>query len=305
MSETLTIEYRDPADLRPHKLIADLHRWMQGDENFNKFVENIRENGILLPLQILKDGRVVDGEMRRTAAKALQFEWVPVIIVSEDEAASIVLSSMIQRRHYTPGQRAYQIAPMIDEAWNEAHRRMLAGREKDPRNSVSRVSKTPDEWAAEIGVSVQYLRQARELHELFAAHPEKRDLTDSEGVTVKKTTFRKFFEARIMREEKPYGLGAVKAGITYILDAEKWPNKKTGGRAKDTDKQLRLFNDVVENAVSRWDYFQKWDDATKKEHWKTVRIKAETIPTERAAAMADYYKQMAREFGKAAKKGAA
>lgn len=73
---------RDVGKLKPHPLNASIY----GDEADSDLVESIRQKGILSPLVITHDGRIISGHRRWSAAKQLQMAEVPVVVFgSEDE----------------------------------------------------------------------------------------------------------------------------------------------------------------------------------------------------------------------------
>jgi len=291
---------RDPADLHVHRLIRTMPQWSDEDEQFRALGDDIEENGIREPIKITAKNAIVDGRHRWRAAKRYQLTQVPVMVVPEEEAAEIAVGTLLHRRHYTPGQRAYLLAGILDEAFEEARRRRARNAAKNETNSVRFVSRTPEDYAAELGVSLRYLQLARELHELFRDET-RRTLTDAEGVQERDVTFREFYEPRLMREERPYGLGAVKAGIAFILDAEVHPHKKTGGKPQAREKQLKLFNQVLDDELKRWDYWQRFDAEERMAHFKAVRTRASKLPSDQLQELAEYHSKLASEFRRLAK----
>lgn len=304
----MTQTHRDPADLKLHPLLKKQPgEWEDDDPRFIALVEDIRQRGIDQPIIVTKDMLVADGRHRLRGAKRLQIETIPCKICADDEVPAVILHSLLQRRHYTKGQLAYLLARTIDEAFVEAQKRQLAGLKHGDtapvRNSVSKAL-TPEEWATQIGVSVQYLRQAKRIHEFFA-DDKKRKFND-EGKKAVTATLREFFEPKILDADEPHGLGAVIAGISSVLDAEKKGKPHKGGKPAETDRQLELFNKVVSDELNRWEYWQKFDDETKAEHFKSVRAQAAKIEdAEQLEQMAEYHSKLASEFRKAAKEAQA
>lgn len=295
------IVLRNPKDLHEHPLLKNQPKWADNDPRFLALCDSVREQGVIEAIKVTADDAIVDGRHRWRAAKKMQVD-VPTLVVAEEDAAGIILGSLLNRRHYTPGQRAFVLAGVIQEAFTEAQNRMLAGKKKNPANSVRRV-KTPDEWAAEIGVSPRYLQQARELHELFK-DTEKRSLTDRDGLLGEEVTFREFFEPRIMADEEPYGLGAALTGIKTHLALNAAAAKgraHTGGKPKAVEKQLDLFDDAIKDSIKRFKYFEKFDDDTRAKHFQTIRAKADGLPAEQCESIAAYHQRVAREFTAAAK----
>lgn len=80
---------------------------MTADE-WSEFVANVSKRGkIIKPLDILPDGRVIDGRHRLRAAMECGIEYVPVIVKEMDDAQVIEeMRDSGLRRNLTPGQRA-------------------------------------------------------------------------------------------------------------------------------------------------------------------------------------------------------
>jgi hypothetical protein len=307
------IVFRDPVQLKPLSDIKDFPRWNREDPRFMGLCDDIRDNGIRHPLQITGDDYVIDGETRRLVAKILGLKEVPCIIASESEVDEIIIRELVRRRNLTKGQLAFLVAPHLQKAFDESRNRMLSGKRSNPDNSVCRVQTNPSdsvgrvqtikEYGVLMGFSVDLLEQARRLHAHFEADQVRRTMTDSEGVTEEGVTLEEFFKPRLFRDHKPYGLGAVLAGIASMLDAEAHPNHRGGGKPKDLSRQLQLFERVLlTDAMNRWEYWQSCGEEEKAGHFARVRTKAATLPQDQCEEMAEYHSRLAQEFRKAAKR---
>jgi len=301
------LEFLHPKDLKIHPALKTSHRWEKDDPRFFALKDSMRDGGTIPALFIDKDNRIVDGRHRYWAALDLQWERLPVVRISEDEVQTIIIKSIVNRRHYTDAQLAYLALPHMEEAFEEARKRQLSGLKNAPSSPVpqglQKAPKRVEEWAEMIGVSVRLLQQAREIRELFA-DKEPRSLTDRDGVTATDATFQEFFEPRIFTGENPYGLGAVLTGIKTIIAMEhaaRGGRAHTGGKPQGSNKQLELFDEAFDAIAKRWSYWQKADDEWRNEHWKTVRKAAAALPPEQCAEMAKYHAKIGKEFSKVAK----
>lgn len=261
------IEYRDPAELSISPAVKDLPLWTKEDPKYCAMLEDVRARGFDLPLIIDPNNRIWDGRRRYKIAKDLQLTEVPVVVRKPDDLFGVAVGSLLHRQHYTKGQLAYVLAPLLEDAFAESERRKLANLAKNPNYlrtafSAARLDQQPKsaaEWAEKIGVSERLFRLARELHELFRKHKEKRELTDDDGVRETGVTFKEFYEPRILRaldgEKKPYGLGAVKAGIGAHLSERVHSQAKQG--------ELNLFMAGCDVLTKRLDYWEEFDDSAK------------------------------------------
>lgn len=90
-TQPLTITYRSPADLRPHRNNARTHSRAQ----IKKIQASIREFGFANPVLIRGDGTIIAGHGRVAAAKLLGMEQVPTITIehlSEDQIRAYVIA---------------------------------------------------------------------------------------------------------------------------------------------------------------------------------------------------------------------
>ena len=298
------IEIRNLEDLTIHPALKTQPRL--ADDELLAWRKGMKRRGEAAtpPIYITGDHQIVDGRHRYWCARKLGWKTIPVQIVPEEEVMNVIFETLLHRRHLTPGQRAYVIAEHLDEAFEEARRRKLANLNnrlgEAERNSVP-FCKTSDDWAAEIGVSVRYLRDARKIYDYYAAMPEKRTFTDDDGKKHKDVTAREYFEPRMMAEETPVGLGAVIAGLGFLTNVkDRW---HSGGRPQETQKQFDLFSKLVTDEDNRWEYWQKFDAETRAEHFAEVRNKAAQLPPEVCRERAEYHEKLADQFRKAAKGG--
>jgi hypothetical protein len=261
----MNVIQRDPSTLRIHHALAHHARWADGDPRLHALARSVAEHGVREPLQITPMGEIVDGRHRWLAAKRAQLETVPCCEVGEDSLATVVLDSLLNRRHLRPSQRAYLAVEFLEEALQEATQRRVKNLLQFKQSSPVR-AKSLEEYAVELGLSPRLMDDAIRLWKAFKAHPERRTITDKHGVTEEGVTFHAFFEPRIMAEDDPYGLGAVLAGIGFILEMEK-KGKHAGGKPKGVDRQLHLFNQIGEEEVNRWEYWKGFSEDDRRAHF--------------------------------------
>ena len=109
----MKIEVFDPQKLATHKLLDLMPSWEDGDPRFLALCDSVRDEGVIEPLKVYipaqprSDGKVavvVDGRHRNRAARRMQLPGIPAAVVSEAEAASIILSTLVHRRHFRAGR---------------------------------------------------------------------------------------------------------------------------------------------------------------------------------------------------------
>ena len=109
-------------DLRPYT-----PRWVwppnfKHTEQYGRLFRSIRESGIFLPLLVLPDGQVIDGQHRYACAKELGLESVPVRIINVplplEEADQLAIEYLavydaIARRHLTKAQATEMLYDLL------------------------------------------------------------------------------------------------------------------------------------------------------------------------------------------------
>lgn len=161
---------RNPLDLGLHPALKS-QPWMnQADQT--ALDESIREHGILQALLITADDEIVDGRHRWRSARHLGLTEVPCTLVSADDANSIILATILDRRHYSKGARAYLALPLLEKAVSEGVVRRAANLRKSNKpvekglNHLSGKNGSED-LAEKLGVSLDMLKLARNTASLF------------------------------------------------------------------------------------------------------------------------------------------
>ena len=293
-----TIFYKNPAGLSPHSLVKDLPRWAKDDPRFYGLCDDIRDNGIQMPIKITQEGRVLDGETRRLAARALQMDSVPCVIVPDDQAAETVLRGLVRRKHLSKSQMAFLAAPLIPISFMERAKR--GSQYLTPHSvgrSIDKRPQTASEYAALMGLGDELLRQANWLYGMFSQYvkPEKW------GDATEPATLKDYVTAMIFREDDPASVGEANRAVGYLLECIENPRKKTGGQPKEAEKQMQLFIRLSNDEIARWAYWQKFTPHQQAEVIEKINRKIVTLPVPQCAALADYHKHMARLYEKAAK----
>ena len=278
------IEIRNLDDLVIHPALKSQPRL--SDDQLLSWRKGMKRRGesATPAIYVTADNQIVDGRHRFWCAKKLGWKTIPAIMVKDEEICSLIFETLANRRHYSKGQLAYIIAPMIDEIFAEAKKRQMTGTAATPN------TETPESIAAGLGISYRVLLQAREIHDYFDTDKAKRTLTDRDEVTEKNVTLKEFFEPRILLVEDPeaprtraYGLGAVLAGIKQILTLEQREGagrSHGGGRPERVEKQLQLFGTAMTGLQNKFVYWTKWDEDTRTEAIKALPPVIEKMPRE-------------------------
>lgn len=219
--------------------------WSDNSPEMLGLAEDVLAHGIHEPLVVMEtdhDGSdypgyvfLIDGRHRLQAARLAGLTEVPVIYRPAEEAADIILSTLVHRRHYSKGALAYLSYPIVaDKLKNATHG---GARRSRPTESVLN---TLDSVAASLGLSSDTLLQARGVHDMFRRSP----------------SLKEEFEPRILSGE--IGLGACLAGLRGKETTE-------GGRRSAPDylginAKGEICGLLPKSLVTMSNGFQTWGD---------------------------------------------
>jgi len=196
-------------------------------------IASICDIGVLEPIKICK-GRVVDGRIRLHGATAAGLVVVPVQEVEEKDVNSIILQTLLARRHYTKSALAYLSVPILEEALVEIRKRHLENLKINAKLPGARLplGDTAEEIAESLGVSRRLVFMAKEIHKRFARGPK---------------AIRETWEPKILSGE--LGLAEVQQAISGKLAA-------IDGRTHPKNDPCQLVFALWDTAaarLSRWD----------------------------------------------------
>jgi hypothetical protein len=143
-------------------------------------IADVEARGIDVPLILNKDHELLDGRIRLRGALAGGFPTVPCIVREDGDAmaATIILSSLCQRKHYTKSALAYIAFPLLEDAVREARDRRvenLRQGDKIPERVLSTQSGKPrsiEDICESVGISRKLLYLARNVHGLFKKYQD-------------------------------------------------------------------------------------------------------------------------------------
>ena len=151
---------------------------VRDDEDMERLVQSIDNNGVLNPVILRKNGdryELIAGHRRKHACLRLGISGIPAIVreLSRDEAVVEMVDSNLQREHILPSEKAYAYKMKMDAM------KRKAGRPKE--NSTPMVSnlRTDEIIGEESGESREQVRRYIRLTELI---PELLTMVDEEKI---------------------------------------------------------------------------------------------------------------------------
>lgn len=225
---------------------------------------SLSRDGIIEPIKahVAADGSYIvdDGRHRLEWALSNGAETVPVIVVTEAQGSALVESTVIGRRHWTKGQRAYLGVLLHPE---------VAGVTKGQPKKTDSVGLNAHDLAERLGVSPDVVHQAAELYRKFYAPSAK----DGSAEAIEAASLKDRYEMTIWQG---CGLGAVLAGIGGGQSTIDKPRPESGFHG--LEKPLASLGRFA-NLYVKWDAEEK----AKAMRLMVTRFKADMSPDFRLA----------------------
>jgi hypothetical protein len=301
------IIWRNPIELRPHPIAKAIHRYSDEDIDFLAFCDAAKAGLLPIPALITHDDRILDGVDRWRVAKRQQVD-LPCVVIDKDpktdaEALKIVVSTLNNRRHYTPGQRALIVFPFIWDdylAAQEARKQNLrkgqcfsvtASSGDGERGDFNKVS----EITSFFGFSEDTLQRACAVHDTWLAYKDHKLRYSEEklkelGLPPGEYTLREGFEPALMRKEKPIGLGAAVAGMASLIEANRLGHHAGthggGGLPIPPNRQLELWSEAMKTFRTRFTYWTDFSATARTAALKSVAETFESMPDDLLKATA-------------------
>jgi hypothetical protein len=184
----MTVEIVATDSLRLHPLLAQMPD--PESELMTSMANDIVERGIDDALIVDEKNRVMNGRIRLKVALAIDLAEVPIKRASSADAATIIVQSLLQRRHHSKSALAYLAYPLFEAMVVESRHRRVGNLIPNAANvqvpqkldSTQNVlsSGSAEGIARQAGVSRALFFQAKEVHKLFAKHPEAKKILEPE-----------------------------------------------------------------------------------------------------------------------------
>ena len=209
---------------------ADHPFQVRDDEDMERLIQSIDNNGVLNPVILRKNGEryeLIAGHRRKHACLRLGISGIPAIVreLSRDEAVVEMVDSNLQREHILPSEKAYAYKMKMDAM------KRKAGRPKE--NSTPMVSnlRTDEIIGEESGESREQVRRYIRLTELI---PELLTMVDEE-----KIAFRPAVELSYLTEDEQRDL------LETIESEDCTPSLAQAIRMKNLSKVGKLDMDTI------------------------------------------------------------
>ena len=178
---------RESGDLVTEVPLVELHPFVnhpfevRDDEDMQKLVDSIKENGVLTNLTVRRRAEggyeIISGHRRFHAAQLAGLDTIKVQVrdVDDDQAIIDMVDANIQREHISPMEKARAL-----KMKNDAIKRSI-GRPRQKccqLDNISEKGRTSDSIAADAGDSVKQVYRYIRLNELIPELQQKVDAND-------------------------------------------------------------------------------------------------------------------------------
>jgi N6-adenosine-specific RNA methylase IME4/ParB-like chromosome segregation protein Spo0J len=233
-------------DVEQYQLLPAL-----GDDDYGRLRADIAERGVMVPIEVDEDGRILDGHHRQRIATELGVDCPQVVRrgMAEHEKRLHAVSLNLSRRHLTDAQKVIVGRQIEPDVALRAEARMLAGKALDPEFTCTqgqRAPQTRDEVAAQVGIGsgLTYERHKKVLDEAEKVAPEVATKAEAGELTMRevaKATRQAKREAAVAelneRADDPteyHPIGDVSEFPCIVIDPPwRYDNVATRGAAED------------------------------------------------------------------------
>lgn len=152
-------------------IVGDRHRRDLGD--IESLARSIEEVGLLHPIVIHSDGRLIAGERRLEAFKYLGRSEIPVTVAPLSEIARGEAAENFERKDFTPSEAVAIKRALEPEIKEAAKERMVAAHASPEKFSKQQAGRAADKAASFTGLSRPTLQKAEAIVAAAEAEPEK------------------------------------------------------------------------------------------------------------------------------------
>ncbi len=205
------------------------------DEQMERLVESIKENGVLNPILVReKENRtfeIISGHRRKRAVELANMEEIPCIVrnLTDDEATILMVDSNLQREEILPSEKAYAYKMKMEAMKRQGQRNDLTSTPLVEKLNAN------EKMEKEKGESREQIRRYIRLTNLI---PEILQMVDD-----KKIAFRPAVELSYLAENEQYAL------LDIMEFNDNTPSLAQAIRMKKQSQEKVLTDDKIEEIM--------------------------------------------------------
>ena len=233
---------RESGDLVTEVPLVELHPFVnhpfevRDDEDMQKLVESIKENGVLTNLTVRRRAEggyeIISGHRRFHAAQLAGLESIKVQVrdIDDDQAIIAMVDANIQREHISPMEKAKAFQMKYDALKRQGQRTDLTSPQ------VAAKLRTDDLVASQVGISGDTVRRYIRLNELI---PELQKKVDANTLKFNPAVELSYLSAD---EQKDF--------LNYIESQSCSPSLSQAQKLKAASKEGSLTSDKLEEIMA-------------------------------------------------------
>ena len=194
------------------------------EQEFSAFVDDIRTNGLRLPILLHPDGRILDGRNRYRACSKLGVEPRFETVEETDTLILLLLSLNLHRRHLTSDQRACCAVELLPWLEKEA--------EAERRKKIS--ASRRGEMAQKIGPSQKHERE-----------------TAQRAAELLKTNRQYVSDAKKLQSKDPKAFRQVKSGDTSLTHVKRQKKEAERESRREQNRQMVQATESLTDLVGK------------------------------------------------------
>ena len=233
---------RESGDLVTEVPLAELHPFVnhpfevRDDEDMQKLVESIKENGVLTNLTVRRRAEggyeIISGHRRFHAAQLAGLDTIKVQVrdIDDDQAIIAMVDANIQREHISPMEKAKAFQMKYDALKRQGQRTDLTSPQ------LAAKLRTDDLVASQVGISGDTVRRYIRLNELI---PELQQKVDANTLKFNPAVELSYLSAD---EQKDF--------LNYIESQSCSPSLSQAQKLKAASKEGSLTSDKLEEIMA-------------------------------------------------------
>ena len=233
---------RESGDLVTEVPLVELHPFVnhpfevRDDEDMQKLVDSIKENGVLTNLTVRRRAEggyeIISGHRRFHAAQLAGLDTIKVQVrdIDDDQAIIAMVDANIQREHISPMEKAKAFQMKYDALKRQGQRTDLTSPQ------VAAKLRTDDLVASQVGISGDTVRRYIRLNELI---PELQQKVDANTLKFNPAVELSYLSAD---EQKDF--------LNYIESQSCSPSLSQAQKLKAASKEGSLTSDKLEEIMA-------------------------------------------------------
>ena len=216
------------------------------DEDMQKLVDSVKENGILMPILVRPDKHggyeIISGHRRKYATEVNGMTEIDCIVrdLDDDQATIIMVDSNIQREHILPSERGFAYKMKLD-AMKHQGKKITIDQTSGQLGQKSKNKYSIEILAEEVGESYKQIQRYIRLTYLIKPIRDMVDQTSESGLTI---ALNPAYEISFLKQDEQMKL------LNVMNDLLATPSLSQAQQLKKLSQNNELDTETIEEMLS-------------------------------------------------------